>query len=81
MDWPTDSKGNPMVKVSNGAKETIPTVPYANIQIGPAWVEKFVVDTPKAIEDGLQECLKAAEKVLGDERDELLAKIKAAGIK
>ncbi len=81
MTWPVDKNGKPLVKVSNGAKETIPTVPYANITIGPAWVEKFVEDDPQAIENGLSECLKAAEKVLGNERDELLAKIKAAGIK
>lgn len=81
MNWPLDKNGNPMVKVSNGVKETIPTVPYGNITLGPAYVEKFVEDDAEAINQGLRECLIRAEVVLGEERDQLLAKLKAAGIK
>lgn len=81
MEVPRDAAGKPLVRVGNGARETIPTVPYGNVTIGPAWVEKWVEDTPKSIESGLEECLKAAEKVLGNERNDLLAKLKAAGIK
>lgn len=80
-DWPTDAKGKPMAKVSNGAKETIPTVAYGNVTIGPAYVEKFVEDTPKAINDGLHECLVRAQVVLGENRDQLVAKLQAAGAK
>lgn len=81
MNWPTDRNGKPMVKVSNGAKETIPTVPYGNITIGPAYVERFVEDDPGKINDALRDCLIRAEVVLGEERDALLSKLKAAGIK
>lgn len=80
-DWPVDSKGKPMVKVSNGAQEKIPTVQYGNITIGPATVTKFVEDNPKAINDGLWDCLTRAEVVLGENRDQLLEKLKNAGIK
>lgn len=81
MSTPLDPNGKPMAKVGNGAKETIPTAQYANITIGPAWVEKYVEDTPEAIRTGLQECLEAAEEVLGEERDRLVEAIRAAGIK
>lgn len=81
MNWPLDKDGNPMVKVSNGAKETIPTVQFGNITLGPAYVERFVVDDPAAINEGLRDCLIRAEIVLGEERDQLLDKLKSAGIK
>lgn len=81
MNIPVDANGNPMAKVGNGAKETIPTAQYANITIGPAYVEKWVEDNPESIRTGLQECLDAAEEVLGNERDRLVEAIRAAGIK
>lgn len=81
MTVPTGKNGKPLAKVGNGAKEMIPTAPYANIQIGPAYVEKYVEDTPEAIAVGLKECLDASELVLGAERDRILEAIKSAGIK
>lgn len=80
-EWPCDENGKPLAKVSNGIKETIPTVPYGNVTLGPSYVEKYVVDEPAAIRTGLHDCLLQAEVVLGDERDALLKKIKEAGIR
>ena len=58
--------------VTNGAQETIPTVQYGNVILGPASVSKVVEDTPEAIAAGLRECLKAAEVSLAEERQAIL---------
>lgn len=81
MSVPLDDNGKPMVKVRNGAEELIPTVQYGNIKIGPASVEKWVKDTPEDINQGLYECLVRCEAVLGENREQILEKIKSAGLR
>lgn len=78
---PIGENNRPMAKVGNGAKETIPTVQYGNITIGPAYVEKYVDDDHESITTGLQECLDAAEEILGSERDRILEQIRTSGIR
>lgn len=43
-DWPRDENGKPMIKVSCGAAELIPTVQYGNVTVGPVIVTCFVPD-------------------------------------
>lgn len=80
MNPPLDAKGKPMVQISNGCEELIPTAQYANVKIGPATVTKWVEDTPLAIETGLAECFVHAQSVLGQKRKQLLDAITQAGL-
>lgn len=80
MTPPLDIKGKPMVQVTNGCQELIPTAQYANITIGPATVTKWVEDTPAAIEKGLGECFVHCQSVLGHKRKQLLDAITQAGL-
>lgn len=81
MTVPTGVNGKPMALVRNGATEKIPTVQFGNVDIGPAYVEKYVEDEPQAIVNGLLECFQASQKVLGGIREALLEEIKTAGIR
>lgn len=81
MTVPTGTDGKPLALVRNGAEELIPTVQYGNVKIGPAYVERYVEDTPEARVQGLKDCFMESQKVLGALREVFLSEIKNAGIR
>lgn len=77
-DVPMDEDGKPMSKVHFHVGEKIGLPNYSNVDIGPASVERFVEDTPEAIEEGLRDATAAAEKILAEDRDKVLAAVRKA---
>lgn len=66
---PTDGFGRPMAKVMGGCSDKLPTVQFGNVVIGPAWIERWIVDEgPQSRVDGLRTCLRECEFAVGIER-------------
>lgn len=74
--WPVDGDGNPMVKISFTASNTVPTAQYANVVVGPASATKFVADTGQEdLSREIVELAKPVEWALGHERDRILKEL------
>lgn len=57
-----------------GAEEKIGLPNYSNVTLSGS-VTRQVPDTPEAIDEGLRDCLLAVEKIIAEEREQILALI------
>lgn len=75
LNWPQDSEGNPMSLVSYSYHELIPIAKFANCQVGPVTIHKFVSDG--AEEDGIMEAVETCESIVQKQREEVLKELEA----
>lgn len=78
VSWPTDAFGTPMVKITAGAAELVPTVQYGNATIGPVMVERFVPDADEAVLKGeIKRTMDLVETAVAEDRQTLHEQIRA----
>jgi hypothetical protein len=66
---PIGLNGKPMVKVTVGVSDKIPTVVYGNVVIGPIMLERYIEDdSNQNVIDAGRELQRAAEYIVGVER-------------
>lgn len=70
FNWPLNADGEPLQLVTTSVQETIPTAPYANIQLF-ASVTRFVENAEEGISEGQDEL----EKSLSPKRDEIIGEL------
>lgn len=71
------SNGKPMVKITFGASELIPTGDFANVVVGPVMVERYVEDDGK-LADHLNETAEIVESdCIAEQRELVLNSLKA----
>lgn len=76
FNWPTDSEGNPLILVNARVQETIPTVPYGNVEID-LTLTGFGKSFSEAenIEESLEIAYDKADSVLQKKRDEIIKEL------
>lgn len=78
VSWPTDAFGTPMVKITAGAAELVPTVQYGNATVGPVLIERFVPDGPDEVVKGeLKRTMEMVENAVSEDRQTLHEQIRA----
>ena len=79
MDWP-EINGKPAARIRAGGEEKIGLPSFSNVVVGPISVERFVEDTPEAIDEGLRQARDHAERLIAEEREKLALQLKEMGI-
>ena len=78
-DWP-QINGKPAARIRSGGEEKIGLPSFSNVVVGPISVERFVEDTPEAIDEGLRQARDHAERLIAEEREKLAAQLAELGI-
>jgi len=78
-DWP-EINGKPAARIRAGGEEKIGLPSFSNVVVGPVSVERFVEDTPEAIDEGLRSARDHAERLIAEERQKLADQLKEMGI-
>lgn len=77
---PTDTFGTPMVKITAGAAELVPTVQYGNATIGPVMVERWVADgDDDHLKAELKKTMDMVERAVAEDRQTLHEQIRSRG--
>jgi hypothetical protein len=77
---PTDAFGSPMVEITAGAAELVPTVQYGNATIGPVMIRRYVPDgPPETLKGELKRTMEMVEAAVAEDRETLHAQLRAAG--
>jgi hypothetical protein len=80
LGHPTDAFGTPMVEITAGAAELVPTQQYGNATIGPVMIRRFVLDgTPEDLKAALKETMAMVEGAVAEDRETLHAQLRSAG--
>lgn len=78
MGPPRDAFGTPLLRITGGASELVPTVQFGNATIGPVLVERFVADgDDESVQAEIHRLTSMVEKAVADDRQTLHEQIRA----